>query len=61
MVRVREMTIRLVVLDDVGPAMDVINELITDEHTPGGEYPDWLLLVEGVSEERREATAEEVR
>lgn len=53
-VQVREITIRLVVDAEDGPAMDSIGEFIATE-----QYPDWLVSVETVDEETRDATDEE--
>ncbi len=53
MAQVREITIRFVVDDEDGPALDAIGEVLFDT------YPDWLVSVETVSEEARDATEEE--
>lgn len=52
--KVREITIRLVVDDEDGPAMDSIDQCLL-----GDPWPDWLVGVETVSEEARDATDEE--
>jgi hypothetical protein len=51
--KVREMTIRLVV-DDDGPMLDSIGEVLIE-----GNYPDWLVSFEAVIEEQRDATEDE--
>lgn len=51
--KVREITIRLIV-DDDGPAIHEISEALIK-----GNYPDWLVFMETISEKQREATEDE--